>query len=76
VKIQAGLSQREKDSFNHFRYGLHSVTVITFDELLHRLRLLYIDGRTATDEDSPVVGRTTRRVVPEDSPWYADDPPF
>ena len=39
----AALNQREKDSFNHFRQGLQSLTVITFDELLHRLKLLYFD---------------------------------
>lgn len=35
------LSQREKDSFNQFRHGLYSLTVITFDELLNRLKKLY-----------------------------------
>ena len=37
----ADLGQREKDSFNQFRYALHSLTVITFDELLNRLKLLF-----------------------------------
>jgi hypothetical protein len=56
----ATLSQREKESFNHSRHGLHSLTVITYDELLHRLKLLYIDERSA---------------VVEDDPW-SDEPPF
>jgi len=37
----APLSQRQKDSFNQFRHALHSLTVITFDELLKRLKLLF-----------------------------------
>jgi hypothetical protein len=39
----AGLSEREKSSFNHFRHGLHGLTVITFDELLKRLKLIFGD---------------------------------
>jgi hypothetical protein len=35
------LEDREKDSFNHFRYGLHSLTIITFDELLNRLCIMF-----------------------------------
>lgn len=35
------LSQRQKDSFNQFRHALHSLTVITFDELLNRLELMF-----------------------------------
>jgi len=37
----AQLGQRKKDSFNQFRHALHSLTVITFDELLKRLKLLF-----------------------------------
>jgi hypothetical protein len=48
----AALSQREKDSFNHFRQGLQSLTVITFDELLRRLKLLYVDESANTDDES------------------------
>jgi hypothetical protein len=40
------LNPRQKESFNHFRHGQHSLTVITFDELYNRLRLLF-----CTDED-------------------------
>ena len=46
------LTQREKDSFNHFRQGQYSLTVITFDELLHRLRLMYCQG-TGVDDNVP-----------------------
>jgi hypothetical protein len=35
------LSERERDSFNHFRQGLFSLTVITYDEVLRRLRILF-----------------------------------
>jgi hypothetical protein len=38
------LSQRQKDSFNQFRHALHSLTVITFDELLNRLKLMFCGG--------------------------------
>lgn len=41
VGTASALGSREKDSFNHFRSGLFSLTVITFDEVLHRLCLLY-----------------------------------
>jgi hypothetical protein len=43
----ATLSQRRRDSFNHFRHGLHSLSVITFDELLNRLKLLYAPHEAA-----------------------------
>jgi hypothetical protein len=36
------LEQRQRDSFNHFRHALHSITVITFDELLQRLQLMFM----------------------------------
>lgn len=35
------LSEREQASFNQFRHGLYSLTVITFDELLRRLCIMY-----------------------------------
>jgi Domain of unknown function (DUF4263) len=49
------LSERQLTSFNHFRHGLYSLTVITFDELLRRLRVLFnanepeSSGATAAD---------------------------
>lgn len=46
----AGLTPREKDSFNQFRHTLHSLTVLTFDELLNRLKLMYCHHDDATDE--------------------------
>jgi hypothetical protein len=42
----SALNPRQRESFNHFRHGQHSLTVITFDELYNRLRLL-----CCTDED-------------------------
>jgi hypothetical protein len=35
------LDARQEASFNQFRHGLYSLTVITFDELLRRLCILY-----------------------------------
>lgn len=52
----SALGQRQKDSFNQFRHALHSLTVITFDELLKRLKLLF--GLEYPRED--------------DIPWPAD----
>ena len=70
----ATLSQREKDSFNHFRHGLQSLTVITFDELLHRLELLYVDEGIATD-DEPWPDEPLDAPDPSESYCY-EDPPF
>lgn len=47
----SALGQRQKDSFNQFRYALHSLTVVTFDELLNRLKLLF--GAGDKDDDVP-----------------------
>lgn len=44
------LNQRQKASFNHFRHGLYSLTVITFDELLRRLEVLFDCEVMAPDE--------------------------
>jgi len=41
VGIKSGLGERELASFNHFRHGLFSLTVITFDELHRRLEIMY-----------------------------------
>jgi hypothetical protein len=46
----ASLTQRQKDSFNQFRQGLYSLTVITFGELLKRLWLMYCHENNETDE--------------------------
>lgn len=53
----ANLNEEQKRSFNHFRHGLFGLTVITFDELLSRLRQLYAfdeheDSSTQWEEDS------------------------
>lgn len=58
------LNERERDSFNYFRQGLFSMTVITYDEVLHRLKLLFDQGSTkvvdtAEPQDEP----------PDDIPW-------
>lgn len=37
----SGLDQRQRDSLNQFRYGLFSLTVITYDEVLRRLEVLF-----------------------------------
>ena len=62
------LNQRQKESFNHFRHGQHSLTVITFDELLNRLKLLFCTAEDAADEIPPPDG-----PMPEASDW--DDVP-
>jgi hypothetical protein len=42
------LDSRQQASFNQFRHGLYSLTVITFDELLRRLCILYdVDSEDA-----------------------------
>ena len=52
-----GLSGKEKDSFNHFRHGEHDLAIITYDELLLRLKIVFgLDGtpgeHTASDDDA------------------------
>ena len=37
----SGLDQRQRDSLNQFRYGLLSLMVITYDEVLCRLEVLF-----------------------------------
>lgn len=44
----ANLNEGQKRSFNHFRRGLFGLTVITFDELLSRLRQLYTFDKNET----------------------------
>jgi len=41
IGTTAGLSVRQRDSFNQLRQALHNITVITYDELLYRLQLLF-----------------------------------
>lgn len=36
-----GLSERQEHSFNEFRHGQHSLTILTFDELLRRLSITF-----------------------------------
>jgi hypothetical protein len=49
-----GLTPKELESFNHFRHGLYSLTVITYDELLKRLRLLFGLSGYSTSDAGPV----------------------
>jgi hypothetical protein len=51
-----GLSERQLTSFNHFRHGLYSLTVITFDELLKRLKVLF-ESDEPTPSDTPAEDR-------------------
>jgi hypothetical protein len=61
------LSDRQKDSFNHFRQELFSLTVITYDELLCRLKLLFGDG----PQTQPIVEDTAGTEN-----FDFDEPPF
>lgn len=47
IGMKSSLEDRELASFNHFRHGQYSLTVITYDELLGRLKLLYPSDSTA-----------------------------
>lgn len=40
----ADLEERERVSFNHFRHGLYSLSILTYDELLNRLKTLFSDS--------------------------------
>lgn len=60
----AGLTQRQQDSFNQFRHGLHNLTVITFDELLRRLKLMYQPNQL------------DREPAPASEPRDLDEGPF
>lgn len=46
----SGLDQRQRDSLNQFRYGLFSLTVITYDEVLRRLEVLFRSEPTPLEE--------------------------
>jgi Domain of unknown function (DUF4263) len=72
----SALSQRQKDSFNQFRHALHSLTVITFDELLNRLKLLFgIDDDK--DDDIPWPDEPMGEATDwEEEPDYAGNSPF
>ena len=68
------LNQRQKESFNHFRYGQHSLTVITFDELLKRLKLLFCTDEDPADEipppDGPMPEASDWDDLPESEDWF------
>ncbi len=69
------LSDKEADSFNHFRHGQHDLAIITYDELLMRLQIIFSEKTNAEDgEEShsdPEDTLTTSSQVP-----YLDDLPF
>lgn len=67
-----GLDQSQKDSFNQFRHGLYSLTVITFDELLNRLKKLY--GMDYENTANGVVDDS--EIDASDKPINLDDIPF
>jgi hypothetical protein len=64
-----GLREREQDSLNHFRQGLFSLTMITYDEVLQRLRILFdheptSEVQTVDRQDSPSVASETGGDIP------------
>lgn len=60
------LEEEQKRSFNHFRRGLFGLTVITFDELLGRLKQLY-----TFEEHEPPSAQLNKSS--EDNPWAGPD---
>ena len=56
-------------SFNQFRHGLYSLTVIIYDELLSRLKILF--GLDASPSEP-----TPETVVADDEPINLDDIAF
>lgn len=60
------LSDEQKKSFNYFRQGLFGLTVITFDELLHRLKQLY-----CFDEIDNSMAETTSTDFETGNPWQS-----
>ena len=50
----SGLSERQLISFNHFRHGLYSLTVIAYDELLMRLKVLFGSSELELSAVAPV----------------------
>lgn len=63
-----GLSDKEADSFNHFRHGQHDLAIITYDELLMRLKIIF-DGKADNKSE------TELHTVTEDSPAVSSQPP-
>jgi hypothetical protein len=63
------LGEREQASLNHFRQGLFSMTVITYDELLQRLKILFeLPSETGRDSKS-VVGADQALAQDDEIPW-------
>lgn len=67
--MSSSLSPRQRDSFNQFRHAVHGITVITFDELLNRLKLMFTEGGTryALAAQAPEPARNNS---------FLDEPPF
>jgi hypothetical protein len=64
-KVDA-LSGRQLASFNHFRYGLSDLTVVTFDELLKRSQLLF-GSETSPTPSAPTA--ETESISVDDIPF-------
>ena len=66
IGLAEGLSHRQLASFNLFRRGLYDPTVITFDELLGRLEILFGDSvdwkDRSKDPRRPADPRSPREV--------------
>lgn len=72
IGTAAGMTQRQKDSFNQFRQALHNLSVITFDELLNRLQLLFTeDGSRRNIHPNRHASRPS-----QDAADSGDEPPF
>jgi len=64
----SALGERQMESFNYFRHSLQGVTIITFDELLTRLRLLYLGGNRG--DSTPLLSSSKRTSYrPDSEPW-------
>jgi hypothetical protein len=63
------LDQRQKDSFNQFRHGLYSLTVITYDELLNRLKKLYGLEYVNTEEVVPAEDDADKPIDLDEIPF-------
>jgi hypothetical protein len=61
------LNPRQKESFNHFRHGQHSLTIITFDELYNRLRLLFSTEEAPNDQVDKIP--LPDEPLPEPTDW-------
>jgi len=64
------LGERQQFSLNQFRHGLFSLTVITYDELLQRLKILFDDPSGESDAPEREAGSSDDTSAAEDEiPW-------